>query len=95
MGEGLHLDTGTARKLLRDVLASGFLRFSGHAKQEMATDHLTTQDALNVLRAGVVEPSEFENGSWRHRVKTNRICVVVTLPSETEAVVITAWRIGR
>jgi hypothetical protein len=61
----------------------------------MAKDQLTTQDALNVLRAGVVEPSEFVNGSWRHRVKTNRICVVVTLSSETEAIVITAWRIGR
>ena len=95
MGEGLHVDTGTARKLLRDVLAAGFLRFSNHAKTEMAKDRLTTQDALNVLRAGVVEPSELERGSWRHRVKTNRICVVVTLASETEAIVITAWRIRR
>ena len=93
MGEGLHVDTDTARRLLRDILTSGFLRFSGHAKREMAKDRLTTQDALNVLRAGVVEPSEFKNGSWRHRVKTNRMCVVVTLPSEAEAVVITAWRI--
>jgi hypothetical protein len=50
---------------------------------------------VNVLRAGVVEPSEFENGSWRHRVKTNTICVVVVLVSEQEAVVITAWRIRR
>ena len=40
-----------------------------------------------------VEPSEFERGSWRHRVKTNRICVVVVLLSETEAVVVTTWRI--
>ena len=61
----------------------------------MAKDQLTTQDTLNVLRAGVVEPSEFVNGSWRHRVKTNRMCVVVTLPSKTDAIVITAWRIGR
>jgi len=36
--------------------------------------------------------AEFENGSWRHRVKTNRFCVVVTLLSEREAVVVTAWR---
>jgi putative zinc finger/helix-turn-helix YgiT family protein len=45
---------------------------------------LTTQDTVNVLRAGVVEPSEFENGSWRHRVKTNNICVVVVFVSEEE-----------
>ena len=95
MGEGLQIDAVTARRLLRDILTSGVLRFSGHAKAEMAKDQLTTQDALNVLRAGVVEPSELVRGSWRHRVKTNRICVVVTLPSETEAIVITAWRIGR
>ena len=95
MGEGLQVDAVTARRLLREVLAAGFLRFSGHAKAEMAKDQLTTQDALNVLRAGVVEPSEFASGSWRHRVKTNRMCVVVTLPSESEAIVITAWRIRR
>lgn len=95
MSEGLQVDAVTARKLLRDILTSGVLRFSGHAKAEMAKDQLTTQDTLNVLRAGVVEPSELVSGSWRHRVKTNRICVVVTLPAETEAIVITAWRIGR
>ena len=93
MGEGLQVDAVTARRLLRDVLTSGILRFSGHAKAEMAKDQLTTQDAVNVLRAGVVDPSEFMSGSWRHRVKTNRICVVVTLPSKSEATVITAWRI--
>ena len=95
MGEGLHVDPGTARKLLRGILVSGLVRLSDHAKTEMAKDQLTTQDALNVLRAGVVEPSELVHGSWRHRVRTNRLCVVVTLPSETEAVVVTAWRIRR
>jgi hypothetical protein len=43
----------------------------------------------------IVEPSEFENGSWRHRVKTNTICVVVALVSEKEAVVVTTWRMRR
>ena len=61
----------------------------------MEKDKLTTQDLVNVLRAGVVEPSEFENGSWRHRVKTNTICVVVVLVSEREATVVTTWRIRR
>jgi hypothetical protein len=51
--------------------------------------------SLNVPRAGVVEPSELEHGSWRHRVKTNTMCVVVVLVSEREAVVVTAWRIRR
>lgn len=95
MSEGLNVSASEARKLLRDILASGVLHFSDHAKREMAKDRLTTPDAVNVLRAGVVEPSEFENGSWRHRVKTHSICVVMTLGSETEATVVTAWRIGR
>lgn len=95
MGEGLHVDAAKARKLLRAILASGTLTYSGHAKNEMAEDKLTTQDVANVLRAGVVEPSEFERGSWRHRVKTTAICAVVVLVSEQEAVVVTAWRIRR
>lgn len=95
MAEGLNVDAAKARKLLREILASGTLTFSDHAKKEMAKDKLTTPDVVNVLRAGVVEPSEFENGSWRHRVKTNAICVVVVLVSEGEAVVVTAWRIRR
>ena len=95
MREGLNVSASEARQLLRDILASGVLHFSDHAKREMAKHRLTTPDAVNVLRAGVVEPSEFENRSWRHRVKTNSICVVVTLGSETEATVVTAWRIRR
>lgn len=95
MGECLHVDAGKARKLLREILVSGTLTFSGHAQREIEKDKLTTQDVANVLPAGVVEPSEFDRGSWRHRVKTNAICVVVVLVSEREAVVVTAWRIRR
>jgi len=95
MGGGLHVDAEKARRLLREILASGILTYSGHAKKEMVKDERTTQDVVNVLRAGMVEPSEFEQGSWRHRVKTNTICVVVVLVSEREAVVVTAWRIRR
>lgn len=95
MGEGLHLDVAAARKLLRGILATGRLWYSRHCEAEMTRDKLAPVDIVNVLRAGVVEPSEFERGSWRHRVKTNRICVVVVLVSEEEAVAVTAWRVGR
>jgi Domain of unknown function (DUF4258) len=89
------VDAAKARKLLREVLVSGVLTYSDHAKAEMVKDKLTTQDIVNVIRAGVVEPSEFERGSWRHRVETNTLCVVVVLVSEREAVVVTAWRFRR
>jgi hypothetical protein len=87
------VDAATARTLLREILASGRLWYSRHATDKMARDQLTTVDLVNVLRAGAVEPSEFEHGSWRHRVKTNRICVVVVLVSAREAVVVTTWRL--
>jgi hypothetical protein len=59
----------------------------------MAKDDLTTTDVLTMLRGGVVEPGEFERGSWRYRVRTARMCVVVTFRSESELRVVTAWRL--
>ena len=81
-----------AKKLIRDILASGAVSFSGHALKEMAQDKLTTQDCENVLRAGVVEPAEYENGTWRYRVHGGWIWVVAAFRSEIELVVVTAWR---
>ena len=44
MGEGLQVDVAKARRLLREILVSGTLTYSGHAKKELAKDKLTTQD---------------------------------------------------
>ncbi len=59
----------------------------------MAKDGLAEIDVVNVLRGGVVEPGEWENGSWRYRVRTSRIAVVAAFRSETMLVVVTAWRL--
>jgi hypothetical protein len=90
---GEPLDPTRARQRIRNILNSGTVSFSGHALEEMAKDNLTTVDCTNVLRGGVVEPPEFERGTWRYRVRTNRIYVVVTFRSETQLVVVTAWRL--
>jgi hypothetical protein len=58
----------------------------------MRKDGLTELDVVNVLRGGVVEPGEWENGSWRYRVRTQKITVVVAFDSETELSIVTAWR---
>jgi len=58
----------------------------------LAKDDLETTDVLNMLAGGVVEPGEFENGSWRYRIWTARMCVVIAFRSETELRVVTAWR---
>lgn len=90
-----QLDTGRVKALIRQILQAGIVAFSGHARDEMQNDELTTGDCINVLRGGVVEPGRLERDSWRYRVKTSTICVVVTFRSETKLVVVTAWRIRR
>jgi hypothetical protein len=84
-----------ARQLMREILRAGRFIYSKHAKEELLADRLTTVDCENVIRGGVVRPGEFENGSWRYRVETGRITMVVAFRSEHELVVVTAWRVGR
>lgn len=82
-----------AKKLAREIVMSGIVGFSIHAKEEMAKDDLQTTDCLNLLRAGVFGPAEYTNREWRYRVETPRICIVVAFTSERELRIVTAWRI--
>ena len=86
------LEPAVARQWIRRIIAEGTVTFSAHALEEMGKDEMTTVDCGNVLRAGVVEPPELERGSWRYRVRTSRMCVVVAFRSSTELKVVTAWR---
>jgi hypothetical protein len=90
---GEPLDPTRVRQLIRNILNSGTVRFSKHALEEMARDGLSTVDCTNVLRGGSVEPAELISGTWRYRIRTNRIYVVVAFRSETELVVVTSWRL--
>lgn len=87
------LKPADARALIRKILKSGGYRFSEHSAEEMAKDNLVELDCVNVLRAGQVEPPDFEKGSWRYRVFTPKIVVVVAFRSETQMSVVTAWRL--
>src|SRR5437016_4303904 len=89
------LPPATVKRALLAALADGGVSFTRHALTEMAKDKITEDEALAVLRAGVVEPGELERGSWRYRVRVPRTFVVVALRSETAAVVVTAWRVRR
>ncbi len=84
-----------AKRLMCHILRGGRFTYSKHAKDEMLDDDLTTVDCENVLRGGVVRPGEYEHGTWRYRVETNKIMVVIAFRSERELVVVTAWRSGR
>lgn len=91
MNEPLHLDAATA--LIHRIVRDGAVAWSQHALHEIRADDLTTVDCVNVLRGGAVsEPAELINGTWRYRIHTQRINVVVAIRSETELVVVTAWR---
>ena len=87
------LAPATARMLIRSILESGSVGFTKHAREEMANDSLTEIDVVNVLRGGTVEPAELERGTWRYRVRTPRMYVVVAFRSEKMLSVVTAWRI--
>lgn len=83
-----------ARKLLRSILNCGFVTYSQpHAIDRLKERALSTLDCENVLRAGVVEEAEWNDGGWRHQVRTQRIVVVVEFLSEEEVLIVTAWRL--
>ena len=87
------LPASEARRIILRALASGDVRFTSHALEEMAKDGITQLEALGVLRSGVVEPAELVRSTWRYRVRVRQAVVVAAFRSECAAVVITAWRI--
>jgi hypothetical protein len=101
----MPLRASDAKKLIRYLLDCGVFVVSQHARDEMKKDNLTDVDAVNILRGGVVQEAEWEHGSWRYAVGTQRMVFIVafdpevdTLPdlapdiTTTEVVIVTAWR---
>lgn len=89
------LSPSEAKRLILEILRTGTVSFSNHARQEMAKDNLTAVEVVNVLRSGVVKPPEWEHGAWRYRVRSGRITVVIVFRSTLALVVVTAWRSAR
>ncbi|RLB57348.1 MAG: hypothetical protein DRJ42_00610 [Deltaproteobacteria bacterium] len=81
-----------ARRIIREILRTGTVVFTDHARTELGKDALVERDITNVLRGGVVDPAEWENGAWRYRVRTQRIEVIVEFESRDGLIVITAWK---
>ncbi|MFL5864008.1 MAG: DUF4258 domain-containing protein [Solirubrobacteraceae bacterium] len=94
------LTPSAAKATIVRCLDDGVVSFSSHALDEMRTDGITEDEVRGVLRGGVVEPAEFENGSWRYRVSIaaarGRLLsvtyAVVAFRSEISTIVVTAWR---
>lgn len=95
MSNGLSepLTPAAAKALIRAILRSGTIDLTiPHAQLRMGQRHMDALDVENVLRAGVVEPGKQVRGSWRYRVATNRMVVVVRFRSPRRLTIITAWR---
>ncbi len=87
-------EKSAAKKLLRKILSDGFVTYSRpHAIERLEERNLSMVDCENVLRAGIVDEAEYENGSWRHKVRTQKIAVIIQFLSEEEILIVTAWRL--
>jgi hypothetical protein len=96
MLDGEPFGSREARKLIRSILVHGVLYLeSPHFKARLRKHRITIVDVSNVLRGGVVEEAELENGRWRYRVRTMRICVVIHFVLANEIFVVTSWRMNQ
>ncbi len=88
------LGKAEALKRIQEIRLKGSISFSRHAAKELAEDDLTTVDAINVLRCGkITEEAEENDGTYRYRVHTPRMCVVVAfVGAKLELTIVTAWR---
>ncbi|NOY25287.1 MAG: DUF4258 domain-containing protein [Oligoflexia bacterium] len=81
-----------ARQLIQEILREGTWSFTRHARQRTEERDLDLSDCVNMLRCGFVEEIDFTNGSWRYRVCTPRIGVVVAFNGEKRLVIVTTFR---
>ena len=95
-----RLNKEQARKLLAKIMSDGgHISFTKHARDELKNDQLTTVDAVNVLASTdsrISDEPEFKNDIWRYRVKTNKICVVISFYEDHQGIlIITVFKINR
>ena len=92
-----RLNRQEARKLIAKIVSKTphRVRFTGHAVRELMDDGLTETDGWNVLSspdAKIHHEGEFEKGSFRYRLETTNLMVVVAFTADgTSLVVVTAW----
>ena len=86
------LSNADAGSLIKGIVRLGAFSVGRHALEEMANDDLMTVDVVSTLRGGWVEGYDFIDGTYRYRVCTRNVFVVVAFRSEHEISVVTAWR---
>ena len=86
------LTPARAKLLIRRIREAGDIALSGEARKRMQERSVSAIEIDHALRAGVVDPGEYANGSWRYRVSSHHICVVIAFDSAVELIVVTTWR---
>jgi hypothetical protein len=91
------LDRNQARKNITQIVAQHpeNVHFSNHARNEMTNDGLTTVDIWNVIKSPdsrILDEGELERGSYRYRLETNYIMVVIAFHIDgTGFNIVTVW----
>lgn len=86
-------DQHDAKRLFKEHSATLSLVLTNHAEERLLQHDMALTDCMNVLRGGVWDPPEWENGSWRYRARTQKMTVIVEIDSENlEFTIITCWR---
>jgi hypothetical protein len=97
--KGQRLNRNEARKLISRLMIEGKVRFLNHAFDRMKERNVSIQDAINVLESPdskILQEGEFERGSWRYRLCTNRLVLAVGFTSDgSEIIVLTVMRRDR
>jgi len=88
-----ELGLNEARKLASKILKEGSIHFSKHAETRMVERNMNSNDVINLLRGGKIhEAPKLEHGSWRYRIETEKMTLVVAFRSESNLVVVSCWR---
>lgn len=92
-----RLNKAEARKLVAEIVSkhSSNVHFSKHALVEMDNDDLVTLDVWNVLKSPdsrIIDEGELEKGTYRYRLETGFIMVVVAFTSDGDGlIIVTVW----
>ena len=90
-----RLDKNQALKIIIQLLKNtpSLVYFSKHCRIQMKSRDLRVGDIINVLGAGkILNDPEYEKASWRYKVQTQKISVVIALRSPNHIIIVTAWR---
>ena len=83
-----------AKLLIRQILKDGIITYvRPHAVERMKDRRMSTLDCENILLGGVVQEPELVNGTWRYKVCTPKMCVVIRFEDKNTLQIVTAWRI--